>query len=347
MDARLLDMLVDPDTLTPLLLQPPSSANQPGATIKLISASGRTYPIIAGIPRFVDDVGADQRTVADSFDFKWRRTGSYGSAGMRRESRDWMLQRYGFGHADEMRGWLESRGRIVDIGCGSGYSTSLWMDSWAGDLYVGVDISNAAELAQERLGAFPGTAFIQADALNLLFSDGTFNAAIAEGVFHHTPSTRTAIRSAARVLSSGGELLFYVYARKSPIREFTDDHVRAALAPMTADEAWTALEPLTRLGQILAELKATVDVHEDVPILGIPAGRYDIQRLLYWHFAKMFWNAAYTFEENVHVNFDWYRPRYAHRQSEGEVRAWCDEAGINITHFDVDPAGYTVRGVKR
>lgn len=106
------------------------------------------------------------------------------------------------------------------------------------------------------------------------------------------------------------------------------------------------LRPLTKLGQALAELYAEVEVPEDIPFLGIKAGRYDVQRLIYWHFAKLFWNEAFTLEENNHVNFDWYHPRYAHRQTEEEVRHWCEEAGLSIIHFDVQESGFTVRAIK-
>ena len=80
---------------------------------------------------------------------------------------------------------------------------------------------------------------------------------------------------------------------------------------------------------------------------GIQAGRYDVQRLIYWHFAKLFWNPELTMEENLHVNFDWYHPRYAHRHSEEEVRGWCDDADLEITRFDVEPSGFTVRAIRR
>ncbi|HEV3141257.1 MAG TPA: hypothetical protein VGY57_12105, partial [Vicinamibacterales bacterium] len=112
------------------------------------------------------------------------------------------------------------------------------------------------------------------------------------------------------------------------------------------EQAWEALRSLTALGQSLASLHADVDVTEDVPLLGIKAGRYDVQRLMYWHFAKMFWNDAYSFDENHHVNFDWYHPRYAHRHTEDEIRGWCDSAHLTITHFDAQESGYTVRAVK-
>src|SRR6185436_11761106 len=96
--------------------------------------------------------------------------------------------------------------------------------------------------------------------------------------------------------------------RKAPVREFTDDYVRDRVAALSPQEAWTELEQLTRLGRALAELEAVVEVTEDVPLLGITAGRYDVQRLIYWHFAKLYLNPKLSFDENTHVQFDWYHP---------------------------------------
>jgi SAM-dependent methyltransferase len=214
------------------------------------------------------------------------------------------------------------------------------------DLWVGMDISPAVDVARSRLGYIANTHFVQADALRPPFRPATFDTIIAEGVLHHTPSTRDALLVARELLKPGGELHFYVYRRKSPIREYTDDYVRDALAGMSPSEAWVALEPLTRLGQALAAANATVVVPQDVEVLGIPAGEHDVQRLVYWHFAKLFWNEDLTFEENHHMNFDWYSPRYSHRQTESEIREWCRDAGLRITRFHLDQAGFTVRAVR-
>jgi hypothetical protein len=148
------------------------------------------------------------------------------------------------------------------------------------------------------------------------------------------------------VLAPGGEFHFYVYRRKAPAREFTDDHVREQLRGLTDEQAWNAMRPLTKLARNLAALQAEVVVEEDVPELGIQAGRQDVQRLIYWNFAKLYWNDALSFEENVHVNFDWYRPRYAHRQTEAEVREWCEAAGLSITRFHEQPSGFAVIAAK-
>jgi arsenite methyltransferase len=246
-----------------------------------------------------------------------------------------------------MRDHCAAHRRMLDAGCGSGFSTSLWMDeSWRG-AWCGADISRAIDVAQERLGAIAGTYFVQADLLQLPFRAETFDLIFAEGVLHHTPATEAAFRALVPLLESGGEFLFYVYRKKAPIREYTDDYLRSVLSPLTPEEAWSQLRPLTRLGQALAELEVAVDVPEDIPYLGIKAGRYDVQRLIYWHFAKAFWNRALAFEENHHVNFDWYHPRYAHRHTEEEIRSWCAENGLVINRFHAEESGFTVRAVRQ
>ena len=217
----------------------------------------------------------------------------------------------------------------------------------SGAEWVGLELSDAIDVARARLGDVDGLHFVQGDVTHLPFPPATFDVAIAEGVLHHTPSTEAAFRSLAESVAPGGELLAYVYRRKGPIREFADDHVRAALAAMAPEEAWEALRPLTALGEELGRLGASVTLEDGVPLLGIPAGSYDVQRLFYWHFLKAFWNPEFSFEENHHVNFDWYAPRYAHRQTEESIREWCRACGLVIRHLDVQESGFTVRAVKK
>lgn len=334
-------ILADPQTGDPLRLVDDGSIEA-----SFVSDAGARFPVRNGIPRFVGSTDAGQEQTSGSFGFKWQQADSWDSEAMRASTSEWLFRRYGFDGPSDMRRHFERAGRVVDLGCGGGYSSSLWMEDWTGPLWVGVDISEAIDVAKDRLGHHPNTAFVQADILHPPFREQSFDAAFSEGVFHHTPSTREAIGSAARLLRTGGELLFYVYRRKAPVREFSDDHIRDQISGLSPDEAWEALRPLTRLAQSLTALKAEIDVPEAIPFLEIPAGRYDVQRLLYWHFAKLFWNDTFSFEENLHVNFDWYHPRYAHRQSEEEVRDWCEQAQLRITRFDIDPSGFTVRATK-
>jgi len=347
MKTALLDILVDPISHGPVRLTDCDETDAEGVCEgQLVGDSQRSYPIRRGIPRFVLTEDERQRQTQESFGFKWKRRETYDSPQVLETHCRWMLERYGFDSPEAMTDYFASRRCILDAGCGSGFSSSTWLNNrWreAGDAeWTGLDISEAIDVAQDRLGDVAGTNFVQGDVLATPFADGAFDTVFSEGVLHHTPSTRNGIAEVARVLQSGGEALFYVYRRKGPIREFTDDHVRSVVSEMPEAEAWEALKPLTQLGRALAELDVEVDVPQDIPYLGIKAGRQNVQRLIYWNVAKMFWNSDYSFDENHHINFDWYHPKYAHRHTEEELRNWCAESGLAIRRLCEQESGYTI-----
>lgn len=343
MRRALLDLLVAPGSHDPLGLEDARFEDDEIVGGALVAGDAR-YPIVDGIPRFVRTEDTGQRQTADSFGYKWARVESYDDGPMAERLRAWQLERYGLNSATEVRDAFAAHELVLDAGCGSGVSSSLWLDDgWTGE-WIGTDISDAVDVARRRIGHIDGTHFLQADVLDLPFADGSFGAVFTEGVLHHTPSTERAFHATARLLRPGGELFAYIYRKKAPVREFTDDYVRGLISVLPPEEAWEALRPLTLLGQALAELEVEVDVPADVPQLGIRAGRQDVQRLIYWNFAKLFWNPAWSFEENLHVNFDWYHPTYAHRHTEEEIRTWCADAGLEIVRLHTgEPAAYTVR----
>ena len=351
MRKSLLDILVDPVSKSELTLAVTDGQEDQVIGGALQSPEGNSYPIVGGIPRFVLTEDSGQKQTEKSFGYKWQQRDAWYSPEVRAACQPWLIQRYGFESVEEMRSFFAAHRRVLDAGCGSGFASSLWIDpSWRGSgnaEWIGADISKAIDVAQEKLESIPGAHFIQADILQLPFRAQTFDAIFSDGVLHHTPSTERALKSLAALLAPGGEILFYIYRVKSPVREFTDDYVRNAISALDPAAAWEALRPLTKLGQAVAELHAEVEVPEDVPVLGIKAGRYDVQRLFYWHFAKLYWRETFTFEENNHVNFDWYHPRYSTRHTEEEIRRWCSESGLRITRFDeTQESGFSVRAIK-
>jgi len=351
MRVGLADILVDPVDLSRLHLEVIAWSDDDIVDATLTSASDRTYYVRNGIPRFLTSKDSGQLQTMQAFGYKWKNQASYAwlrKTGDQGAYAVWLSEKYGFGSASDWCRHFAGK-KILDLGCGAGMASYFWLGSsdWKPDaVWVGVDISDAIDVARELLSPVPNTHFVQADALRLPFPDESFDAILAEGVLHHTPSTRQAIHSAARVLVTGGELNFYVYRRKAPAREFSDDYVREKLRGLTDEEAWGAMRSLTMLARNLAALKVEVTVDEDVPVFGIKAGRQDVQRLIYWNFAKLYWNDAFDFEENVHVNYDWYRPVYAHRQSAEEIAEWCRGAGLEIKRLHEQESGFTVRAVK-
>lgn len=309
-----------------------------------VAIRGADFVLRDGILRAKSLASASQAQTSEAFGFKWKRRESYDSPQMLATIRAWLAQRYG---APDDMGWLFDAARppvLLDAGCGSGVSASeLFGERLNRVRYIGADISVAAEVAKQRFAerAIAGR-FLQCDLMRLPFAPASLDAIFSEGVLHHTDSTRDAILSLSRLLRAGGRFMFYVYNKKSPIREFTDDFIRDKLQGMAPDAAWQAVMPLTKLGKALGELAIEIDVPEDVALLGIPKGRVDLQRLFYWHIFKAYYRPEFTLEEMNHVNFDWYAPKNSHRQTPEEVRAWCAEAGLTIERERVEEAGITV-----
>ncbi|MEO8360831.1 MAG: class I SAM-dependent methyltransferase [Vicinamibacteria bacterium] len=313
-----------------------------------ITLGSREYILVRNILRQKSVYSASQDQTKTAFGFKWAKRDTYESPTMLANHKQWMIQRYLGGRPELLDQWVQDGALVLDAGCGASYSGLEFFETRLNHIqYLGVDISEAVDVAVERFRAAGKRGeFMQADILDLPFSGPTFDMIFSEGVLHHTDSTQGALSYLAGLLKPGGRFLFYVYRVKGPIREFSDDHIREVIKGMGDEEAWEALVPLTKLGQALGELNVKVKVPEAVPYLGIPAGEIDIQRLFYWYVFKAFYRSDWQLEEMNHINFDWYRPQNCHRQTPEDVTSWCAEVGLAIDHMDVQESGITVVGLK-
>ena len=309
-----------------------------------VALAGKVYVLDHGILRAEALVSQEQEQTADTFGFKWQQLATFDGETAVRRTRDWLLERYG--DVGDASWWAEYGDTpfFLDAGCGAALSSlALLGDRLRSVRFVGAVISEAVDVAARRC-AEQGVegAFLQDDLAALPFAPGSFDVVFSEGVLHHTDSTRNALQHLAVLLSPGGRLLFYVYRKKGPIREFTDDYIRALLQDMAPEEAWKALEPLTKLGVALGELGTEIVIPEDIDLLEIPAGRYDIQRFFYWHVAKAFHHLDLSFDELNCINYDWYAPVNASRHTPEEIRGWCASAGLAIERERVEEAGITI-----
>lgn len=336
LSARLLSRLVDPESHRPLV-----------ASDEGLASTAKLYPVVNSIPRFTFYNDEAQEQTSSSFSFKWSRSESFGSASSMDVYGAWISRKYGFADPKALREYLSRAEWLLDAGCGAGYTASIYLDEWwrenARGNWVGVDISDAVDVARQSIGLSERIHLVQADITKTPFVENCFDLIFSEGVLHHTPSTQGALNSLIPLLKPGGEFFFYVYKKKGPLREMADDYLREMISALPHEEAWNQLIPLTKLGQALSAMQTVVEVPEDIPYLGIKAGSADIQRFLYYNFLKLFWNDSYTFEENVHVNFDWYHPKYAHRQTEQEVRDWCSQGNLKVEWIHSDESGIAVR----
>jgi len=213
--------------------------------------------------------------------------------------------------------------------------------------YLGTDISNSVDIAKIRFAENGYTGdFLQVNLMELPMPADSIDIIFSEGVLHHTDSVEASINFLTTKLKQGGRFMFYVYARKAPLREYTDDHIRHYLKTLDDEAAWEALKPLTKLGIALGELNTEIQVEEDIPYLGIKSGKFDLQRLFYWNICKLFYDPELSLDELNHINFDWFRPLNCHRHTAGEVVQFCSEAGLKIEHLDEQMSGITIVGRK-
>lgn len=305
---------------------------------------GQLYALTKGIPRSQSVFSDSQTQTGKAFGFKWKKRETFESTKSLERMKAWLIERYG---NVEFASWIHEYGDrpiLIDAGCGAGMSALELFGSLIPKVrYLGVDISEAVDVAALRFSERGLKAqFLQADICNLPFPDKSVDLIFSEGVLHHTSSTKWALTSLAKLLKVGGRFLFYVYRKKGPLREFTDDFIRMSLQDKDPETAWKAMEPLTQLGITLGELDLEINIPKPIDLLGIAAGKINLQRFFYWHIAKAFYHPELTFEEMNHINYDWYAPINASRQTIEEVRSWCEECQLKIEHQVVEDSGITV-----
>lgn len=287
---------------------------------------------------------------ARSFSDKWHENaGAFFEETLREgsDTQSWILNRNGFATLADLKAYLSGKRRVLDAGCGNGRVTMLLRRASdpAKTEVTGIDLV-AAHIARENLANEEAVSFAQKDLLGDLSDLGKFDFIYCQEVLHHTADPRRAFDNLCTLLAPGGEIAIYVYKQKAPVREFVDDYVRERISTLTYEQALEHCRAITDLGKALAEAKLEVTVPA-VPLLGIEAGRYDVQRFLYHFFMKCYWNPGMSYDENVAVNYDWYHPQLATRHTAQEVEGWFAANGLEIEHRFVDFYGITMRGRRR
>jgi SAM-dependent methyltransferase/uncharacterized protein YbaR (Trm112 family) len=286
---------------------------------------------------------SEQAKTNETFSDKWRRFKQYGLQPEHKEFLfGWYCKKLGVPDMVALKDFYRLKKRVLEVGPGSGFNTRFIAESSPGDVFA-LDVSDAAFTTFENTRDLQNCCVVQADLMEAPFPDDTFDFIIADGVLHHTPNTRLAVEALYRKVRPGGQFFFYVYRKMGAVRVFTDEYVRQNFMPLSADECYTACEGITELGRELSRLNSTITLEKPIPVLGIPAGTHNVQRLLYYNFLKCFWNEAFDYETNNMVNFDWYHPHNAWQHADEEVEGWLKDLGVKTYAFnDANPNGISV-----
>ena len=286
-----------------------------------------------------------QQQTKSTFGFKWKKIESYDSDNMKYFSYKWLLSRY-FGTENNKKIFFRklSGKSLLDAGCGSAYSARIIFKDFINRVdYTGVDISaDALRIAKKffKTEKYNGN-FIVGNIQNIKLKS-KYDLIFSEGVLHHTSDPYKSFKNLLSHLKPGGIIMFYIYRKKSALREYTDDYVRERLKNMNNDDAWNALKPLTQLGIEIGKIKTKLRINNDIKLLGIKSGTYDLQRFFYYNICKAFYDPNLSFEELNHINFDWYRPLNCFRFSEDEIRSWLIKNNLRLMRFVSEESGITV-----
>ena len=317
MDQPLPDFFCCPECRGPL--------RRNGDDLLCVSCS-RSYPVVDGIPRFVQS-----QNYADNFGLQWqtfRRTQLDSCSGVP-ISRERFFRYTGWAPRD-LKGAL-----VLDIGCGAGRFTEIALS--CGARVVAVDYSSAVDACRANHGASPDLTVVQGDLYELPFADGTFDFVYCLGVLQHTPDVRRAFLSLPRVVKPGGRLAVDVYA-KLPLN---------ALWP----KYW--LRPLTRRvspRRLFEAVRCSVDVLWPVsralgriPAIGMKL-RHALPVVNYEGVYPL--SPAQLKEWAVLDTFDMLSPRYDQPQTAQTLSQWFAEAPLS--DVEVFRTGFIVgRGRKR
>jgi SAM-dependent methyltransferase len=172
---------------------------------KLSCAGCRSnYSVSGGIPRFANLARDEaQRSTAANFGAQWLVFDH--------------LQRH---HEKQFLDWIAPvkpgfvRGRVVlEGGCGKGRHTRL-IGEWGAADVIGVDLSEAVEVAYRNTKDLPNVHIIQADIYSLPLRQ-IFDYAFSVGVLHHLPDPRAGFISLIDHVKPGGAISAWVYGREN------------------------------------------------------------------------------------------------------------------------------------
>lgn len=167
------------------------------------SGYGYSYPIIKGIPRFVD-----AENYSNDFGDQWNRF-----------PKTQLDSFTGFDHSETrlarcLRGSLASLKdkKVLEAGSGAGRFTEVLLKY--GAVVHSFDYSNAVEANAKNNGDHDNLILVQADIRRIPFPEASYDYVICLGVLQHTPNPEESIKCLWKMVRPGGALVVDHYLWK-------------------------------------------------------------------------------------------------------------------------------------
>lgn len=289
-----------------------SRLNPDGENLRC-SGCATVFPRVNGVIRFVDT-----QKYAGTFGFQWKKYAltQMDSASNPVSEVDFR-RRTGF-TPEDLNGKL-----VLDVGCGMGRFAEL-ASRW-GARVVGVDLSEAAEVAAHNLADRESVTIFQADVFSLPFAPESFDIIYSLGVLHHTPDCERAFKLLPPLLKPGGMIGLWVYSAYTNWYRFSDIYRKVT---HRLPEPW-----LHALCQIARPLYYIHSGLRAIPIVGRPASgllRYLLPTSM-----------DPSPETRVLDTFDWYSPKFQSKHTYEEVFRWFEDSGLESLRVLHEPIAVT------
>lgn len=279
---------------------------------------------------------------------------------MRGNSLPWLVKKYNLGSLEELRELVRSKQRILDGGCGLGYTLQFFADTNPKAEVWGYDLSPEAR-KYAALGAkdYPNVKVVASSHLTCgdELPNDYFDLVQSEGTIMCCPDPGLAVQNLARLLAPGGLLMIHVYRKMGPAREATDDALMKTCRELGSYEA---MWEFSRFFTVVAErLYKALDEHGQplritVPervaqALDVQAGEQSMQQFLYEGIFQCMWDwtgGHDTVDGNTQEQYDWFAPHLATRHTAEEMQGWVEAAGLKLLWLgDGRNGGANAKGV--
>ena len=265
------------------------------------------FPVRGGIPRMLPDgLSTPECATSRAFGTQWKMLADLTSV-FREEFRSYF---------DPLAPTDLNGLAVLDAGCGMGKFSYAAAEAGA-RVVIGVDLSEAVEVAHAHLRDRPNAHVVQASIYQLPFRPSAFEFVFSIGVLHHLPDPALGFERLVRLVHPGGRILVWLYAL-----EGNERFVRL-LDPWRA-RLFSRLPPAAN--RVIATVLA-VPLWLLIRGLYVPLARREragrlpyAPYFLYFHRLgfQVFWGTVY----------DKLVPPIAHYLSQGSVRRWLENADL-------------------
>lgn len=280
----------------------------------------KKYPIIDGVPRFVDEqyysLNDENDTITEKtknyFGYEWERFKTWGfiedSSLKEEEKIDWfggtVASRKGAFKAKckLSQDDLENSKYILDAGCGNGrytYETGLN----AKNMVIGVDIGyGSVKSAYSNTKDLENVVIIQGSLFQLPFKKNSIDTCFSNGVLMHTGNARKAFDEIASKIKQDGFFVAHLYHRLNPIWELNDHLIRKYTTKLSIEDG-------IKFARRMANFAKKI---EKIPFL--------------LRFINLFFRLQGTL---IHM-YDWYSAPVASHHTYSQVEKWFKQSGFQV-----------------